>query len=186
MKKTRGFTLIELVIVITLLGILAATALPKFASLTVNAQNAANQGVGGALASAANIAHASWIANGAPVVGLPIQMDCTNLNNVWANGEGWPGNASVCGTAVTTGVTLSNAVCLAIFQNIMNNPPAAATTAAACGTSPSCYVATSINTNQQCQYVLANPSGAPTPTIIYSPTTTAAPVFQGGQVVITP
>ena len=50
--KQKGFTLIELVIVIVILGILAATALPKFADLRGDAAKAAVDGVAGALNSA--------------------------------------------------------------------------------------------------------------------------------------
>lgn len=48
----KGFTLIELVIVIAIIGILSAVAIPKFINLTSNAQTAATTAVAGALSSA--------------------------------------------------------------------------------------------------------------------------------------
>ena len=53
--KQKGFTLIELVVVIVILGILAATALPKFVDLSGEAEQAAAEGVAGAIASASAI-----------------------------------------------------------------------------------------------------------------------------------
>lgn len=59
MKQQSGFTLIELVVVIVILGILAATALPKFVDLQGDAQQAAVDGVAGALGSAMTINYAA-------------------------------------------------------------------------------------------------------------------------------
>lgn len=48
-NQQSGFTLIELVVVIVILGILAATALPKFIDLTDDANQAATKGLAGAI-----------------------------------------------------------------------------------------------------------------------------------------
>ena len=64
MKKNAGFTLIELVIVIIVLGILAATAVPKFINLQDDAKASAMKGAEAALHSAANIVYSKAAIDG--------------------------------------------------------------------------------------------------------------------------
>lgn len=77
--KTSGFTLIELVVVIALLGILAAFAIPRFASLEREARIATGQGLAGSLRSAAAMAHGLSLATGAAQVTMEGQtIDIAN------------------------------------------------------------------------------------------------------------
>lgn len=63
-KQQSGFTMIELIMVIVILGVLAAFALPKFADLGSNARAAAVQGLAGSIKSASAIVHSVWLAGG--------------------------------------------------------------------------------------------------------------------------
>lgn len=63
-RRTGGFTLIELVIVIVILGILAAAALPRFSDLSTDARVAALNGLMGSIRSASMIAKATQTAKG--------------------------------------------------------------------------------------------------------------------------
>lgn len=67
MKKQAGFTLIELVIVIVILGILAATAVPKFVNLERDARISVLNAMESSLRSGATMAHAKAIVQGVNV-----------------------------------------------------------------------------------------------------------------------
>ena len=119
-KKQTGFTLIELVMVIVILGILAAFALPKFADLTGDARSASINGLAGALKSAAAIARAEQLAN-SETLGFTVTLDGEDVTMVngypTANAAGIGDAASVAATDYTAagggtagGVTITYAI----------------------------------------------------------------------------
>lgn len=73
-KQQSGFTLIELIMVIVVLGILAAFALPRFANLGGEARAAAVEGLAGTLRSASAIAHSAQLAANA-AGNAPVDLD---------------------------------------------------------------------------------------------------------------
>ncbi|WP_392340640.1 prepilin-type N-terminal cleavage/methylation domain-containing protein [Moritella marina] len=79
MHKSKGFTLIELVIVIIILGILSATAIPKFLNIGTDAKNVTLQSMQGALNNAIELSYAKLAIHGKETASILIGKDAGNI-----------------------------------------------------------------------------------------------------------
>jgi len=88
-----GFTLIELVVVITILGILAAFAVPRFVALDTQARVAAQSALAGSVRSAAALSHALWLAQGQPPT-VTVDGQVITITNGYPNVASLPNTLS--------------------------------------------------------------------------------------------
>ncbi len=127
-KKQAGFTLIELVMVIVILGILSAFALPRFADLTGDARAASISGLAGALKSGAAISHAQQLADGTGV-GMSVVLEGATVTMA----NGYP-------TSLATGISVAT--------NIDTNDDTPASTATTMTYTIPGYTSSPVNTCQ--------------------------------------
>lgn len=197
-KKSSGFTLIELVIVVVILGFLAVTAIPKFIDLTDQAKQANIEGMAGGFATAISLARAQWEAEGRPQVGTQnsVNYDGSVLILTTETSTVRPGYV----TGLTDGAGLGGGFdavnCVEIWNNILQQPPRitnsiatlnsdssmryyASKSGAAATSTCHYYLKESLDRNTSSVYLAPTPVGSTTTgnSFTYQPATSAVTVY---------
>jgi MSHA pilin protein MshB len=130
-KKSSGFTLIELVIVVVILGFLAVTAIPKFLDLTDQAKQANIEGMAGGFATGVSLVRAQWEAEARPNDGGSPKKNFVTYDGtvVYLTVEDVPNNVRpgyMLGTTATS--LVANVNCVEVWNAILQQPPSISTT----------------------------------------------------------
>ncbi len=125
----QGFTIIELIVVISLLAILAAIALPRFINVTEDAHEAAVEATGGAFSTGVQLVHSLWVTKGSPgaVLNFVALADTRAAGDLSVNTNGWP--ADTRGVSLTLNSTFDcedvwNAVMVDSAPSVSDTPDA--------------------------------------------------------------
>ena len=135
MKRQTGFSLVELVVVIVILGLLAAAALPKFLDITDEARKASIEGVAGGFATAVLSARAQWEAEARPTnssgenvvtydgVDFLLSESTDSSGSSTGFRDGYPIALNTDRQSATS-TSVTAASCLNLMEELLQNPPA--------------------------------------------------------------
>lgn len=165
-NKQFGFSLVELVVVIVVVGLLAVAALPRFLDVTDEAKKASIEGVAGGFATGVLSARAQWEAEARPSVTINAETyNTVNYDGVdfWltrsknSNGadtgfrDGYP--QALNSNNVDYPTSLTDQACVDLMDNLLQNPPRVGTVADASSNSNIKYSAQADSSASTCTYV---------------------------------
>ncbi len=161
-SKEKGFTLIELVIVVVILGFLAATAIPKFIDLTEQAKQANIEAMAGGFATGISLARSQWEAEARPKDTNDVNIVNYDGTIVYLTSEDRTTSPTISpgyivGTNSGSGIngkTMEIADCISVWISVLQQPPLLASSV------------TEINAEDSFRY-LANVSGSGSSTLCH-------------------
>lgn len=192
-EKQQGFTLIELIIVIIILGLLAATALPRFIDVTDDAREASVEGVAGGFAAAVGLVRSQWEVDGRIKNNAGANTTTVAYDKVTVGVDGDVGYPTNDGTSSSLVSAMQQQDCKDVFDLILQSAPVNTVDASqvvqsryyvqisGAGTSaPQCiyYLTNSLDTNNTANLPsTGTPDGSATDGFSYFPATGQVTVF---------
>ena len=165
-KNQKGFSLVELVVVIVVVGLLAVAALPKFLDVTDEAKKASIEGVAGGFATGVLSARAQWEAEARPseTIGgevyntvnydgvdfwLTRSKDSGNVDTDFRDGYPWALNEN----STSFPGSITDTACVELMDNLLQNPPKVGTLTEVATSENYKYSAQADSENSYCTYI---------------------------------